>query len=71
MGEFNVFDGKTIFIVNPTTRHYDCMAWDISRIPCKQAIRYIIRDMWGKKKKLEDFVDDAYSLTNTNTLMMW
>jgi len=56
--EFLVQDGNTNFTINLNTGHYDCMFWDISRIPCKHAIRCILRERLDP----ETFVHEAFSI---------
>ncbi|KAJ8423236.1 hypothetical protein Cgig2_013488 [Carnegiea gigantea] len=58
MGEFLVQDGNTNFTINLNTGHCDCMFWDISRIPCKHAIRCILRERLDP----ETFVHKAFSI---------
>ncbi|KAJ8426926.1 hypothetical protein Cgig2_010444 [Carnegiea gigantea] len=51
MGEFFVQDGNTNFTIKPQHKPCDCMFWDISRIPCKHTIRFILRERLDPKAR--------------------
>lgn len=47
------------FVVNIKERTCSCRAWQVSGIPCKHAIAYITSIPGAK---LEDYVDECYSI---------
>ncbi|KAJ8426704.1 hypothetical protein Cgig2_020691 [Carnegiea gigantea] len=57
-GLFEVVEGNTHFKVDLNSGCCDCRVWDISGIPCKYAIRCILRD----RQDPESYVHDAYTV---------
>ncbi|KAJ8422777.1 hypothetical protein Cgig2_008591 [Carnegiea gigantea] len=57
-GLFEVVEGNTHFKVDLNSGCCDCRVWDISGIPCKHAIRCILRD----RQDPESYVHDAYTV---------